>query len=736
MIKKFIKYSILTLFFCGGMTFTSCSDEDVNSKNNLPDLEEWAEDLTDNEFVIFHNLKSEGEEVSFKLGTLKDVELTLTPEVAGDDPYNFRVETRSDGYQYVVSDKVDNNTEFKSSYYDLNVKVKGSDLEKSVLIVPRLELKYDPMAYVRKSLGRGVNLFNDLGATGDSVIDLKRISIDENTNVQGGYSWETGGKRISETSEKYSVKVGVKGNFPTNKVLFAPAFTTTTNEETTFKNSYEYYMYFIVQHASDVVLDESIYTSLSKRIACLDAAANDILNVPRSDLYKQYSLLNKAYKSEQEVAYAIFDRFGTHVLTRAKYGAVYRSVFMREENAYKHSIGEDVSADLQFTWGKDEANQTQQATNSKYMIQNQDDISWYSSDYQEASKTSKVITVDGNKAIMQMSKWLDEGLNKKKTWVPISYEVGKYEFSTDDNNLIELKEFSKIPARRKLLEDWIDQYIQDRAPDVMEDELVLADVIMIPGKVGGHKTSSDPEEFKILDSNFAGRKLIYYPLYQNPNGPYDDQIGYPLDTDQDKYVDLDGDRPHYWWYALGHKSQVSGFSDIRLGRGNDDLDAKHGWTIRGNEDDNSAQTGINSDIQNNCVYLRSPVDDEQLVTAIGLARNLEEKDSDRDQWGEVIFASSAGAQWMVGTQGYNANRQAFIDYWDANGVFDDPNNTGFYEGFMVSTPYDVHMVKSYGPWMNSINGKAILSWGDEDSNGDPSTKNPVQFAIPWPDSTK
>lgn len=767
------KFLSLCSLLSVGMLF-SCKDDnsmEVDNPSAFPEIETGMPDVSAGYVMRILEIDDEFNPQSFtwKLGTKRELEVYVKDENGETGILDLHVETDPEtGLKSLVCDKID------LSNVDLSVpkllyvylKLHKSDQSRVMRVVLRKKVgtvgSEDPLFYASDKIGFSMCPADEFRSTISEALLFGSFSqgsqnqekelVEE--NIQDGRDFEMGGKRYSDIKQAYALNVGFKGNFKTKNGMLKTSLNGSYNSSDEYIDNYEYYIAAIRREEKSVSISNSLLLQKEKLATHLTASLNDVLNCPGSDLYGKFS-------NDEEGMKALFQTYGTHIITRGTFGGEYDIIYSRQENIHSHDIGVDVSASISHRQRQEKPNTEATAVGnglsnfftmiggimSSRFIKGTADGSYSEDDYQEAIESKLEIGAKGAYGVTDLEVWQNEVMSDKSWWVITRYEKPSKIDDDDTSNLLPLYELildqiqinedgttTTIPAektaRYQAMVAYMDSYIDSKMLKPVQRKLVLADFMMEAGESSRHEDGPKPKA-KVCNMQKENLKLLYVPLYMNYNAPkeYQDQIGYALDTNQNKFVNAAGGNSHYWYVAYGYEGDVKPLSDIRFAKademGEDKSDEEGGENLKFyHQRGNNANEGITAALNDNYVYvkLHQEGDGTAPITAIALASNKGES----DQWGDLIYASTYGAEWR---SDYASTYTNFSEWWNTNGKCSDIKE-GFYEGGLIETDVDVHVVYSTAqllyPWPSTG-----LSWG-YDEKGDPYLSSPYyQSYLEW-----
>lgn len=663
--KKILKFSRLLLPVLMSATLAGCDDDESRcGPSRFPELEEGALDIAGGYNVIMLDSRNP-QSLRHRLGTRRDVRVT----VDGDCPFRFDIASDADSTRYLVAainDKATAAAGVRS--YRLHLKTADGTQSKEVRIVARnLSSPTDVKEYAY-NIGKGTNIYNDLGNVTFPVLSFEAIAphlSDNVNNVQQAIHFEIGGERYEETMERMSVSVGLDGSSPTintkHKFFFSGGATFGQESLDHSIKNYEFYLGFYGKVMSEVKLNPDwLITYMEDGALCdlLDPTVNDVLNNPGSATYARYP-------DTKEGIFQLLDHYGAHVITKAAFGGTYIWMYGRKENAYEHSIGHDASAHMMFKGTNGQAATDwvdiyNKKHSSPYISANGVG-SDYDYDYEAASGAFERSMVTGGDANTDIATWEKNFTTESPAkWVIVSYKT----LDDPEARFIPLYDFveDKESERYKAIKQYWEEYEQSKYTELPEDKLVLADFFMKKSGDGSHR-NGEPKSF--VSTGPDGKKYIYFPMMANGNFLYADdkgnyvyqeQQGYAAQTNQDHFVSGTTKACHYWYYALAYDSECNGITDILF-----DNDGHSGYTRRGDH----ANDGVEGLIDNNYVYIAtgtSSTPSSDKIKAVGLYNHSnKDKTGSRDLW--RIWATSGGAEMKMPFHNSETENN-FNNYWE------------------------------------------------------------------------
>lgn len=651
---KFYQKLLIGSLIIGGLSLTSCSDDNDLNYDSYPDLIEGAGDITGGTNVVIVDINKIQERL-FSIGTQKPVELSI--ENSAEFPLLIELIRDSEGFQYLKCNGL-KDASFQLAapkVFDILVKAKDGSQSKKVKVAVRSSASSitnsDDLTYAASYIGRGVFPWNSYGAVGSSpVLDFEAfIPYIHAYYPQEGMAFVLSGDRREETMEKLSTKIGLSAKATINeevgKTIMSGDVSVGYNSTSHAVKNFEYYLgYYGVRQAS-VAADTLVVAQLRDQVdengssslcAFLDTVANATLN-NKNQVINGSIPYNTYNNNDSTSIYALLDHFGPYVLMQGTFGGTYIYMYARKENAYNKSIEQDVTGSIKGQEGKDGVPTTwlqqYQAKNSDF-VKGDLDVSHYTSEYDSVTNNFSLRYVRGGLGVIDVDAW-EANLKDRANWTLVTYE--DYGNNGNGGNLLPLYDFIVEPDRKDAVKRYFNSYIKDHCLPEVEQTLILADVQMVVVE-GGHDEGF--ESYKIMRGP-DNKKRLYYPMMAGPGFPRQDQREYACETAQHFFVDAVNTVNHYWYYSLGYHGETRGITDIIF----DDKiykDKPYEWFKRGDHD---ANHHISVDLHDNYVCIKPGAEDEPVENEIkAVALIIDENDTDKSNWYSRIMATSGGAE--------------------------------------------------------------------------------------------
>lgn len=495
------------------------------------------------------------------------------------------------------------------------------------------------------SIGKSIKLNGEiLSSPQDAMLDFGALYNDgcvEESSIPSGGGGEISGMRYSETISSLSQHMGLDVSKKAKGFLFSGGFTESFAREDIESDKLEYQIdiyrkTYANYHLSALFTIEEMGAEIY--LPYITEEANLLLNTPESELYRKYSNSYDGIK-------ALYDKFGTHVLTGGIYGGSFIYFFARKQTCSFHSLTHAAGASLSLkipntgtanNWMESYLNamKTQGGTLSL-------DGGDYSAEEEEVTRAQQFFVVKGGNGSYDFDKWDDSVVNADSELALIAYGPG----GGQDSYLIPLYYLAQNGPRRIAMKNYLDTYLEESAPKQTEVPIVVADFMMKTAE----NDHSAPIEQKIMQGPDNDKKHIYHPLVLNKNFHDKSEIGMMVDTSSDNFLVTGDAKDQLWWVALDFADECNPITDVAF-LTRDDA-AKKGFTIRGDD----AESGMNwGAIDNHYVALKfagSNIPPSEHITGVGLYQEWEGDPK--------IIATSPGTDMLPP---YN-NMQQFERYW-------------------------------------------------------------------------
>lgn len=545
---------------------------------------------------------------------------------------------------------------------------------------------------IRDAWGCGMSAADEIGGTNKKarIFDFDQLYNYLASNQFSGHdgttytmSYQLSGSDYEETTRNYSGCLGVSGSRKlsgTGKIFqifdkkeFEGSLSLAIDYESHAAEYYEYSVFITKARRKSLKLPAFMDYPTDRLVGYLSESANDVLNNVSSDEYR-------TYPNTKEGIYALFDRYGTHVMTSCVWGGRFDIVYFRKQNAYQNSVATSFAAHVGIHKENDLLSSdhplgswiVQQMTRSGIDVNV--GVDSYEEDIKETTKEQMFTMSIGGNANTDPDIWLQsmETANARD-YALIALGEPTSEKEPGSSGLISLSCLCLDEARREAMEKYYEQYIMDRSHSPSsKPSMVLADVIMLKDSDNG-KGGIDPTKQRVMEDPF-GKKRLYTPMYVNQYG--DKAVrGEAVETSNDIYITVTDACDQFWYAAVDWPTECNGISDICFSDKSDNTLFSDGWTRRGSRADSDMNWG---NIDNNylCVkYIKDGDRTTERITGFGLAYG---DDSENDitkagvRW-NTIFSSSVGTEMRFPF----AADSNFPHYWQNFQYSDYSHNSWF-----------------------------------------------------------
>ncbi|MBR1449031.1 MAG: hypothetical protein IJ588_09865 [Prevotella sp.] len=573
--------------------------------------------------------------------------------------------------------------------------------------------------------------------TGMTDPDFPRLTYNEtdyltaNTSNSRIVDFAYDNQSMDEVTHSFNMNIGLSWLFPIGKMLFNGAFNFGFHKTEFSSSAYEYMLamrriekatvQFDMQKFEDNGLNSSIMLSHHFKVLSM------LTNLTFWD-----HILNANMNAQ-----AVYDYWGTDMISEGTFGGLYTYIYGRQENACGSTTAWDagLSLGLHTKLGVDQMPKSDSATTAAVLLWKFKseaagkiggnagfDLGSEDSEYHEASKAFSLDFRWGGGNGSTDAAWMS-GFDNNDNWALVSYSASaskpedNAETNSQGSTLYPLHKMAenlatgykamfaleglthrdsilvnRMEANAKKLADARQDYLNSLAQDWADAEYVLADLIMVTADRDKDKGHPDGGPKPIVREDPFGVKRIYYPVMANDFAAVDK--GYAFETGQPKplknktYINDDNvDKNQYWYYALAPVNETPGISGVRFfpdyGEYYDDGNL---WVRRGE----SSKTGIKwKDAEDRYLYLRFynnmsasspwPARSATFLTRYGDVRVADTGGAELAPGGRT--QSSVYAEWnkreyfVSGTYIYE-NWSDDMSYWFSNSHWDEKNSYG------------------------------------------------------------
>lgn len=511
---------------------------------------------------------------------------------------------------------------------------------------------------IRDSWGCGMSAADEIGGTNhkerifdfDQIYDyLARNNFSGHDGTTYTRSYQISENDYEETTRQYSFNLGVSGSRTLNSKFalfndkeFEGSFDMALEFDANAAEYYEYTVFITKARRKSLKLSAFMDYPSEKLVGYLSESANDVLNNASSEEYN-------TYPNTKEGIYALFDRFGTHVMTSCVYGGRFAFVYFRLQNAYTNSTATSFAYHVGIKKDNNQISSDHPLGSwiVKQMTQSGIDVESgfesYAKDIQETTNEQMFTMSIGGNANTDPDLWLESMDTANATDYALIALDEPTNSSATSGGLISLSCLCVDDARREAMEEYYEQYVKDRSHSpTSKHAMVLADVYMQKDSDSGNG-GIDPTKQRVMEDAF-GKKRLYTPLYVNQYGP-SDVHGQAVETSNDIYIVTIDKCDQFWYAAVDWSDRCNGISDICFSDNDEDDLFKAGYTRRGARADSEMGWDY---IDNNylCVkYIKDGDTTTERITGFGLASGDDDNNFNKSniEWND-IFASSVGTE--------------------------------------------------------------------------------------------
>ena len=515
---------------------------------------------------------------------------------------------------------------------------------------PALTAQATPGREYLTSIGKSIKLNGEiLSSPQDAMLDFGALFNDgcvEQSSIPSGGGGEISGMRYSQTVAALSQQMGLDVSKSSKGSLFSGGFTESFAREDIQTDKLEFQIDIYRKTYANYHLSASFSneeTGAETYLPYITRQANELLNSPDTSLYKSFA-------NDREGIKALYDTYGTHVLTGGIFGGSFIYFFARKQTCSFHSLTHAAGASLS---QKSAAEGTDNAWMKAFMsaMKSQGgtlnmDGSDYSSEEEEVTRAKQFFVVKGGNGSYDFDKWDSSVVNADSELALIAYGPG----GGADSYLIPLYYLAQDAPRREAMKQHLDAYLEESVPNKREVPIVVADFMMKTDK-NGHKAAT---EQRIMTGPDNETKYIYQPLVLNKNFHNSAKRGQMAETSCDDFLVTADATDQLWWVALDFADECNPITDVAF-LSRDGADDK-GFTVRGDRADKDMEW---DSIDNNYVALKfasSDASPHDYITGVGLYQ----------QWSGCppIIATSPGTDMLPP---YNDMEQ-FQRYWTEEGA--------------------------------------------------------------------
>lgn len=407
---------------------------------------------------------------------------------------------------------------------------------------------------IKTGFGHGTNAVGEIGNKQTAILDYDLLKAANLVNIDTYSNFrniEIEGSSYKTVTEKVNNELGIGAGGNAQKVTFVNALKFVSHEAKVESDNYEYGIRMLLSK----VLGASLVGRDNIKSYMLLAAQQDINGeIPAGATQPNFPTTDEDIER-------LFDKYGTHLITKAIFGNRYEYYYLRESTEKSTSIGKQVNCNLSIKYAKDKNGLRNLGINPS---------DTYEKSYTECQRYSFGTEVErriGGAPADDISEWQAScDFNVPQTIALIGYV---YSASETDDGLIPLWELVDDSSRAAKMQQVYDAYVQKYTPEYKQSKQIIVDVY-------GKYFDSDraPESFFMPDYKGTMRKFI------------------KLDENIMKHnIDL---RPYshgsyYFYYALGYAGNY-GLTELKFVP-EKDADS-HEWIRRGDDSNEGILTPV------------------------------------------------------------------------------------------------------------------------------------------------
>lgn len=279
----------------------------------------------------------------------------------------------------------------------------------------------------------------------------------------------------------------------------------------------------------------------------------------------------------------LFLDYGTHLITKAFYGAKYEYYMLREVSFWESDITTQVNMDLHFKFPVSKDGKVLELNPSEKFSQQDTEC------YKNTDKIVKERRIGGDTSITGLSEWQAScSFANPRSMAMLGYVYSPSGSSNEDCGLIPLWEFVEDPSRQKMMKEALDAFIKERTFQTVPYKKVITDVV---GR-WFDKGQNAPDYYYAIDN--TGSKEV--------NRKY-----FKLDENIFNHVTASKKGSFYFYYAMGH-AHTEGLVGVKF-VDKSKVDNSE-WIRRGNH----ANEGVTGILDDNVVAIKkAPLSNGEVV---------------------------------------------------------------------------------------------------------------------------
>lgn len=434
---------------------------------------------------------------------------------------------------------------------------------------------------IKMGLGHGTNAVSAIGNCQIEILDynlLKANDLVETDTNSEFRSIKIEGSSYQKVTEQVNNEFGLGVKGQVKKVSFDSTLSVTTSNAMENTDNYEYGIRILLSK----VLGAKVKPCNDLKSYILPNAACDINGKSSSNgTPTNFPTTDVGIKR-------LFDKYGTHIITKAIFGTKYQYYYMRESTDRSTSVMTQVDCNLSVKYGNDKGGLKNLGINPSNN---------YGESYTDCQKSAYGIEREywaGGVA----SDSITERQASCNFNIPTTIGFIGYVFSSSevDNGLIPLWEMVDDPQRAMKMEQVYYDYVKEHTPKLKKGRKIIVDVYAKYFKDKNAPTS-------LFMEDYTGKMRKFTKLDENMTGH--------ISAVTKGYL--------YFFYALGYSGE-GGLLELKFVH-EDDPDSSV-WILRGD----NANEGVKANVSNNVIAIKvAPmkngevsVNDNELVTGFGL----------------------------------------------------------------------------------------------------------------------
>lgn len=453
---------------------------------------------------------------------------------------------------------------------------------------------------VRTGIGHGANSVSEIGNIQASILDYDRLKAENLVELEANSKYKSvkfEGSSYKKVTEQVNNEFGLGVSGKVKKVTFDSTLSVSTSNAMESTDNYEYGIRMLVSKVLGATLRPC---NNIKSYMYPDAACDINGKTPSSGQPTDFPTTDAGIKK-------LFDKYGTHLITKGVFGTKYEYYYLRESTEKTTSIMKQVDCNLSVKYGSDKGGLKSLGVEPSNN---------YGESYTDCQKNSFGIEIEkraGGAPINDISEWQAScNFNVPQTIAFIGYVFSSTEV---DNGLIPLWELVDDPQRAKKMEQVYDVYVKEHTPDLKKGKQIIVDVY-------GKRFEDKNAPASLFMEDYKGKMRKFTKLDENMMG----------------HVKGSTHGCFYFYYALGYAGE-SGLLELKFVHEKDPDGSE--WIRRGNH----ANEGVTGCLDNNVLAIkvaplkngRVNVSDDKLVSGFGLKI--------KDKVSKISLGTTTNSHW-------------------------------------------------------------------------------------------